>query len=332
MPERIEIFEKLPDGVTLHDADDGSIIQANDQFCDLLGYSRNELRELDFDDLHPNEPPYSTERAQEYIQKAATEGPQTFEWVDVTSDGERLPVEVNLRYTTIDGNNRIIAVVRDISDRKRRERELERTNQRLEEFASVVSHDIRNPLNVIEGHVELAREECESEHLAAIAHAADRMHELIDDLLTLAREGHEVVEMDPINLESIAAGGWQNVQTDNAALNITTDRYVLANRSQFQQLLENLFRNAVEHAGPEVTISVGELESGNGFYVADDGPGIALDKREKVFEPRYTQADDGTGFGLSIVRQIAEGHGWGMTLVDSVEGGARFEFHDVQMD
>ena len=269
---------------------------------------------------------HTPENAREYIRKAATEGPQTFEWKDVTKSGERLPVEVSLRYTTINGDERIIAVVRDIRERKRRERELKRTNQHLEEFASVVSHDLRNPLNVIEGHVTLAREACESEELDAIARAADRMDELIADLLTLAREGKDIGETEPVDIETIDADCWRNVETDSATLHVDKNGSVVADRSQMRQLLENLFRNAVEHAGAGVSITAGTLESGNGFYVEDDGPGIATEDRDRVFEPGYTNNSGGTGFGLSIVREIADGHGWNVSLLEGESGGARFEF------
>lgn len=132
---------------------------------------------MDFADLHLDEPPYTGERAAELIRRTATEGPQTFEWLDVTKEGDPVPVEVNLRRTTIDGGDRILAVVRDISDRQCRERELERQRERLEEFASVVSHDLRNPLNVLEGRLELVRLDCESDHLEAMSRAVDRMEQ-----------------------------------------------------------------------------------------------------------------------------------------------------------
>jgi signal transduction histidine kinase len=104
---------------------------------------------------------------------------------------------------------------------------------------------------------------------------------------------------------------------------------VLADESRLRQLFENLFRNAVEHGGPGVAVTVGPLE-GRGFYVADDGPGIPADERDRVRETGYTTADGGTGFGLSIVESIADAHGWGMRLVESETGGARFEFTGVE--
>ena len=90
-------------------------------------------------------------------------------------------------------------------------------------------------------------------------------------------------------------------------------------------MFENLFGNAVEHGGPGVTITVGDLDSG-GFYVEDDGEGISEGIRDRVFEGGFSTADDGTGFGLSIVREIAEAHGWTVRLAEDSAKGARFEF------
>lgn len=131
MAEYQELFEKMPDGVTIHDPATGEILDTNQQFCEMLGYTRDELLTLGFEDIHIDEPPYTSDRAEEYIRKAATEGPQTFEWIDKTKDGDTLPVEVNLRQTTIDDAPRILAVVRDITQRKENEQELQKTTRRL---------------------------------------------------------------------------------------------------------------------------------------------------------------------------------------------------------
>ncbi|MFB6130585.1 MAG: sensor histidine kinase [Salinigranum sp.] len=89
--------------------------------------------------------------------------------------------------------------------------------------------------------------------------------------------------------------------------------------------MENLFRNAVEHGPPGVTVRVGALDDEPGFYVADDGPGISRDERERVFERGYTTADSGTGYGLSIVSEIANAHEWSLSVSESDADGARFE-------
>jgi PAS domain S-box-containing protein len=126
-----EIFEKVPDGILLHDSQDGTILDVNQQFAEMQGYSRKELLGMGFGEIHIDEPPFTLERAEELVEKAASSGPQTFEWVNKTKDGERLPVEVHLRQTFIGGEKRVLAVVRDITERKEQETELERERERL---------------------------------------------------------------------------------------------------------------------------------------------------------------------------------------------------------
>jgi PAS domain S-box-containing protein len=204
-----------------------------------------------------------------------------------------------------------------------REQELLRQNDRLEEFASVVSHDLQNPLQVAEGRLELVREDCENEQLDAIERALDRMDALIEDLLTLAREGEQVQEQEPVDIAETVRSCWQHIETPTATLHVETDTTIRADRSRLQQLLENLVRNAIDHGGDDVTITIGDVDTG--FYVADDGPGIPPDERGSVFEAGYSTSQEGTGFGLSIVQEISSAHGWGITITDSIDGGARFE-------
>jgi len=208
-----------------------------------------------------------------------------------------------------------------------RERELEQHNDRLEAFTSVVSHDLRNPLNVAQGRLQLAREEHESEHLAAIERAHERMDTLITDLLTLARDGETVTDRKPVALAPLVESCWTNVETDDATLVTDVDQTIVASESRLKQLFENLVRNAVEHGGADVTVTVGALD--DGFYVADDGPGISADDRDAVFEAGYSTSSSGTGFGLSIVKQVVEAHGWEISVGDSADGGARFEITGV---
>ena len=213
-----------------------------------------------------------------------------------------------------------------LEEQKRR---LQRETDRLDEFASVVSHDLRNPLNVAHGRVRLAREACDSEHLESVERALDRMDTLVDDLLTLARDGKRVGETEPIALESIVGDCWRTVETADATLEIDTDRVIEADRSRLQQLLENLVRNAIEHGGGGVGVTVGPLE--DGFFIEDDGPGIPAADRAHVFDAGYSSTTDGTGFGLSIVEGIAEAHGWQIAVTESGTGGARFEITGVDV-
>jgi PAS domain S-box-containing protein len=211
--------------------------------------------------------------------------------------------------------------------------ELRRRNERLDEFTGVVSHDLRNPLNVAQGRLSLAREHCKcdpgSEHLAAVAEAHDRMDALIEDLLAVARNDDAVTDPEPVDLRALVDRCWATVETGPASLVVDADRTVLADSGRLRQLLENLFRNAVEHGDASV-VTVGDLPEGGGFSVADDGTGIPEAERESVFEVGYSTSEDGTGFGLSIVRRVAEAHGWDVRATESESGGARFEVRGVE--
>ncbi len=138
--------------------------------------------------------------------------------------------------------------------------------------------------------------------------------------------------------------------TGDATLSVETELVLDADADQLQQLLENLFRNAVEHGstgsrdspddavehgstgdrddspdrGAGVTVTVGETD--RGFFVEDDGVGIPPENRDTVFEAGYTTSSQGTGFGLNIISQVAAAHGWEVTVSEGAEGGARFEF------
>ncbi|WP_233255085.1 sensor histidine kinase [Halopenitus persicus] len=223
-----------------------------------------------------------------------------------------------------------LLTITDVTDRERYRMELERQNERLDRFASVVSHDLRNPLNVAQGRVDLALETGDDEHLEAAANALDRMEELIADVLTLARQGQPIGETEPVRIATVCEEAWRVIDAGAATLEVDADATIDADADRLQQLLENLFRNAIEHGGEDVTITVGPLADSPGFYVADDGPGIPPEKREEVFEYGYTSDPEGTGFGLAIVSEIAEAHGWTVRAVEADSGGARFEIAGVR--
>jgi len=154
------------------------------------------------------------------------------------------------------------------------------------------------------------------------------MEAIIDDVLAVARQGKTVDETERLSLPSLAEDAWMNVDAPEATLTVATDRVVDGDPRRLLQVFENLFRNALDHGRPDVTITVGDIE--NGFYVEDDGPGIPEDKRDQVLEKGYTTANDGTGLGLSIVQSAVEAHGWVLSIADGSDGGARFEITGLQ--
>ncbi|WP_336022715.1 PAS domain S-box protein [Halobellus salinisoli] len=234
--------------------------------------------------------------------------------------------------TRIDGKRAVVLTARDVTERQRREEELQRKNDRLEEFASVVSHDLQNPLSVATGFLELAREDGDPEQFDRIEVALDRMERIIDDLLYLARENQQIGELESVDLQYIASSAWETVLDTNSAGELVLHNdlgEISADDDRLSQLFENIFRNAIEHGGSDVRIWVEAIE--DGFAIADNGPGISKSDRDRVFERGFTSQDDGTGFGLYIVREIVDGHGWDITISESTAGGARFEISDADI-
>lgn len=215
-----------------------------------------------------------------------------------------------------------LVVLRDVTHRQRRERELRRKNEQLEEFASVLSHDLRNPLSIARGYLDLAREG-DDQAFDRIENAHERIDRIIGDMLTLARHGNTVVEIESVDLGTVATEAWASVDTPSATLDVIETMTVDADRNRLLQLFENLFANAVEHGGSDVTIAIGQTESG--FFVEDDGQGIPERTRTDVFTYGYSSQPDGTGLGLSIVKNIVDAHGWSIGVDESAAGGARFE-------
>ncbi|WP_338729891.1 PAS domain-containing sensor histidine kinase [Haladaptatus sp. DJG-WS-42] len=343
--ESIELYEQIValmgDGVYVLDLN-GRYVKVNDRFVELTGYDRENLLQKQPSILLDEAAVEQFEQAIQQLITTETNAIKTVEATITTASGDCVPLEATLTVLWEDGEAvGTIGVVRDITARKAREEKLKRQNERLEKFATVVTHDLRNPLNVAMGRLEIAKETGESRHFEAIANAQKRMERIIEDVLAVARQGEAVEETQPVTLDTVARRAWDTVDTGTATLVVDTDTRIDADVSRLTQLFENLFRNSVEHASTgeqpatnsanerseeAVTVHVGRLDNDAGFYVEDTGRGIPPDKRERVFESGYTTDSEGTGFGLAIVMEIAMAHGWKIDVKGGTAGGARFEF------
>ena len=318
------LFENIPSPTASFVVEDGEpvIRSLNPAFERVFGYSESELTGENVDEYIV--PPDREPEAEVYNEKLRQGQTVNVEVRRVAADGPRDFLLDVVPFRLEEPNVHGYAMYTDITDRKERERELERQNDRLEEFASIVSHDLRNPLNVARGYLELAEEMGDDEHFERADTALERMHDIIESVLALARQGRSLDETVAVSLSAAAGEAWRNVETAEATLDVAGDATLDVDPSRFGSLLENLFGNAVEHGGPTATVTVGATD--DGFYVADDGPGVPREHRDAVFKSGETHSEDGTGFGLAIVKGIAEAHGWSVAITDAEGGGARFEF------
>ena len=348
------LAENIPDGgVGMYDENLEYILVEGELF-DNLDYEVDEFADTPLEEIH----------TEGFMQ---TFGPQ----YEAVFEGERATFEFNHTgryYRTnlvpiYDDDGDIdagLALTLDITEQREHKRELERQNERLNDFASIVSHDLRNPLNVIEGRLALYREQGDETHLDSVEDGVETMKDLIDDLLELARSGQTLGETEPVAIERAATTCWDTVDTGDATLTVEGDPTIVADAGRLHQVFGNLFRNAVEHSstnpdsqarqdavkhsstspdsqagqdsiehgGADLTIRIGPLDEG--FYVEDNGPGIPEALREDILEYGVSGADDGTGIGLAIVSEVANAHGWDITVAESDAGGARFEFRNVK--
>ncbi|MFC4408353.1 sensor histidine kinase [Haloarchaeobius iranensis] len=290
-----ELFQNVPDPAVRYVFEDGTprIDAVNSAFVRHFGYEPSvAVGERTLDLLVP------TDQRSEAV-----------ELYDAIMDGEHTDREVERRTTegtapfllrsvpvsSEDGSRMGYIIYTDIGELVEREQALERQNEQLDTFASMVSHDLRNPLSSAMGYLELARESGDGSHLDIVEEEHDRMLSMIDDLLTLARHGDSIGSVEPLDLETAAQDAWETVDTEDARLGAGALPRVEGDPERVQQVFENLFRNAVEHGGGDVTVTVDTLADGSGFYVADDGPGVPASIADDIFEMGMTTAGGSGG-------------------------------------
>jgi PAS domain S-box-containing protein len=322
-----QIIENSTDIATIIDSE-GTITYVSSAVKDVLGYDPEELIGANGFRYQPEETQGAVADAVEHVfdNPAETKRVQTrFRRADNSWCWIESTLRNRLDDNVIDG---ILVSSRDITERKEREQELQRQNSRLDEFASVVSHDLQNPLNVAQGRAAILQQRADDElqeQLTPLVSSLDRMESIIEDTLTLARQGETVGDMESIPITDLVDNCWAGVETADATLEVDDELRVRGDWERLQHVFENLFRNAVEHGGEDVTVRVGRCGE-DCLYVEDDGAGIPPSDRDAVLEPGHTSVSGGTAFGLTIVKRIAEAHGWEVAITDGRDGGARFEF------
>lgn len=213
-------------------------------------------------------------------------------------------------------------LARSISERFRsliEANQLRRERQRLESFRSMVSHDLGNPLNIASGRLELTKEDCDSKHIDHTIEAIERIDALIEQGLQYVEVGKPPDEYETRSLAALAEDCWESVADDRGSLEVT-DLQITASPERLRMLLNELFRNSLLHSDGNITVTVAPRANRDGFYVADDGPGIDEQDREYVFDMGYTTRHERAGNGLTLVEQIAGAHDWEVELTAAADG------------
>lgn len=213
----------------------------------------------------------------------------------------------------------IAALLRTGFEQRDTVRELARERERLEALRSLVSHDLGNPINIAAGRLDLVRTECDSDHIGHVESALAQLESLADEGLLFVKAGRELDDQSELDLATIARECWDVVDEPGATLTVESAT-VYAESERLRMLLNQLFDNAVVHAGGPVSVSVGPLPDDRGFFVADDGPGISEDHLEYAFDRGYTTDQDRDGNGLALVDEIAGALGWTVEIPDADEG------------
>jgi PAS domain S-box-containing protein len=339
------IVESAPNGVVVVDQL-GAVVLVNRETERMFGYTRQELIGQPIERLVPRrfQPGHAGVRENFFRnpqRRAMGAGRDLF---GIHKNGTEIPVEIGLNPIETDEGVLVLASVVDIGPRKKAEEELHRSNEELQRFAYVASHDLQEPLRTVASYVQLLarryRDALDSDAADFIDFAVagvTRMQKLIEDLLAFSRvgtHGAALVETDAeVTFQAALDNLHAALRDANAVITHDPLPIVLADPSQFEQLLTNLLGNALKFTADRPTaVHIGVTRDGRHwtFVVRDNGIGIDPQYFERIFVifQRLHGRDEyqGTGVGLAICKKIVERHG-GRLWVDSVPGeGASFSF------
>jgi PAS domain S-box-containing protein len=353
-----EIYNTTSEAIFIRNIQTYILVGANQAMTDLFGYSLDELKKLSISEISSGDPVFTQQKAQENIKKVLREGPQVFEWNYRRKNEESFWAEVTLKQAEIDGRQRILGVIRDITERKSFERQLVQS-QKMEAIGTLaggIAHDFNNILTPILGYVQIAMIHLKEpdklkEDLDEVLRAVQRAKELVQQILTFSRkEGQQV---SPTNISLIVKEALKLLRSSIPTTIEIRQKIdpncglVMANPTQIHQVLINLCTNAYhamrENGGilgislvpftvdtPE-NLTLKNLPQGHYLQleVSDTGHGIDKTTVSRIFEPYFTTKakDEGTGLGLSVIHGIVKTLGGEITVYSEIGKGSTFHVY-----
>jgi PAS domain S-box-containing protein len=344
------------DCVFMFDPNALQFFYVNQGAVDQVGYTKDELLRMTPLDIKPE---YSLDSFRAMIAplRDGSQAVHTFETIHRHKDGRDIPVEVMLQYVEPEGEaGRFVAIVRDITERKRVQKEVQdraeqlaritqalaRSNRELDQFAYVASHDLKAPLRGIANLTKWLEEDLEHALTDETRHQMEllqgrvrRMESLIDGILQYSRVGRMKNRVEQVNIGELLDDVIDLLAPPASfTIDVSPDMPVLLTpRSLLEQVFMNLIGNAIKHhhrLDGRIEVTAQERGAFYEFVVSDDGPGIASQYHDRIFVIFQTlQARDqveGTGVGLSLVKKIVEYQGGGITLESEEGQGATFRF------
>jgi PAS domain S-box-containing protein len=321
------IFDMANDAIFLHDLGTGAILDVNQKMTEMYGCSREEARQLSVADLSAGDEPYTQERALGHLRLAAAGTPQLFEWLAKDRRGRRFWVEVNLKHVVIDGDHRMLAIVRDITDRKQVEESLRAADERLREQASlvrlgemaaVVAHEVKNPLAGIRGAIQIISSRLppaskDAAIMGEVIARIDALNEMMKELLLFARPPR--LQLTPVDIVALARQTTELIAGDSAMASVRFDiegmaPTLRADPELLRVVLVNVVLNAAQavRCDGAVRISIAGDDQVCRIAIADTGPGIPSSIRDRIFVPFFTTKSRGTGLGLPTAKRFVDAH------------------------
>lgn len=341
-----QILEAVPDGVLLVQPN-GKISFANRYAQNLFGYDSEEFLNLSVEDLIPKKLRPDHVQLRIGYQKQPRPRPmgQQKDLVALTKNRNIIPVEISLSpFTDGYGEKAIICSIRDVTLKREQKQKLQRSNEELEQFAYVASHDLQEPIRAISGFCHMLKTRYESkldefgnDCIGELIGASDRMRTLIDDLLVFSRVGRTSNEFEEVNLDDTIVEVKKllekSIQDNHAEITVEEPLPIVKGDSgRLRQLFLNLLSNGIKFKKPDhpprVRISSKLLDGKQKIFVKDNGIGIDLAYKEKVFVifQRLHSRDKypGTGIGLAICKKVMVQHGGEITVESELGKGSTF--------